>query len=225
MNRFISSLAIACLVSSAAIAGVTKEAPIKGNYLEARTCDVFTAACFANAEVNLNGKEAILAWQVTSGSQDGIHLDGLTVAAVVRASATLGDTAANPLPAKAIVYVDDRATSAQRDALVSLAKEMGKDLVSDIIRVETVSISMNRDACGGETCASLKVSDVAAIEARCLYDGDKKCGNDVAFYTPLTDVDNAMAHFTTYEKFTDKGLDISWTDAGRRGTFIASFSK
>lgn len=225
MKRFITSAAIACLVSSVAIAGVTKDAPIKGNYIESRTCDVFTAACFANAEVNLNGKEAILAWQVTSGSHDGVHLDGLSVAAVVRANATLGDTAANPLPAKAIVYVDERATATQKDALISFAKEMGQDIISDVIRVESVDIAMKADSCGGETCASLKVSDVAAVEARCLHDGDKKCGNDVAFYQPLTKVDHAMAHFTTYEKFTDEGLDINWSDAGRRGTFVGTFSK
>jgi hypothetical protein len=225
MKRFITSAAIACLVSSAAIAGAPKEASIHGRYMEARTCDVYTAACFANAEVNQNGKEAILAWQVTRGVHDGVNLDGLTVSAVVRANATLGDTAANPYPAKAIVYVDQRATSAQKDALVSLAQEMGGGLISDIVRVESVSIAMNADTCGTETCASLKVSDVAAIEARCLHEGDKKCGNDTAFYTPLTKVDMAMAHVTTYEKFSDKGLGIKWDDSGRRGTFVASFSK
>lgn len=225
MKRFITSTAIACLISSAAIAGAPKEATIQGRYIEARTCDVYTAACFANAEVNQNGKEAILAWQVTKGTQDGVSLEGLSVTAVVRANATLGDTAANPYPVKAIVYVDERATAKQKDALVSLAQEMGGELISDIVRVESVPIAMTADACGTETCASLKVSDIAAVEARCLHEGDKKCGNDEAFYNPLTKVDMAMAHVTKYEKFTDKGLGISWDDAGRRGTYVGTFSK
>ncbi|MFP6615245.1 MAG: DUF1326 domain-containing protein [Candidatus Hydrogenedentota bacterium] len=225
MKQTLSILVAVCLVSTLAIAGTTKEAPLVGKYMEARTCDVFTAACFANSEVNMNGKEAILAWQVTHGSLHGIQLDGLTVVAVVRANSTLGDTAANPLPARAIVYVDQKADAVQRKALVSLAQEMGGDLISDIVRVEAVPIAMQTDKCTEDTCGSLKVADIVALEVRSLHDADKKCGNDEAFYKPLTKVSNAMAHFTKYEKFADKGLGITWDDSGRRGAYVASFSK
>jgi hypothetical protein len=225
MKQMLSVMVAVCLVSTLAVAGTSEEAPLVGKYMETRTCDVFTAACFANSEVNMNGKEAILAWQVTHGSQHGVELDGLTVVAVVRANATLGDTAADPLPARAIIYVDNKADAVQRKALVSLAREMGGDLVSDIVRVEAVPISMKTGKCTGETCGSLKVADIAAIEVRSLHDADKKCGNDEAFYQPLTNVFNAMAHFTQYEKFADKGLGITWDDSGRRGAYVASFSK
>lgn len=225
MKYTLSLLMAICLVSTLAMAGTAKKEPLVGKYMEARTCDVFTAACFANSEVNMNGKEAILAWQVTHGSQHGVELDGLTVVAVVRANSTLGDTAANPLPARAIVYVDEKADAAQRKALVSLAQEMGEDLVSDIVRVEAVPISMQTERCTADTCGSLKVADIAALEVRSLHDADKKCGNDEAFYQPLTKVSMPMAHFTKYEKFSDKGLGVTWDDSGRRGAYVASFSK
>src|SRR5947208_3945428 len=64
---------------------------IRGDYLETRSADVYTGQCFANGEVNLVGNEAILAWRVQSGSWDGVPLEGLTVAAAVRAKGTLGD--------------------------------------------------------------------------------------------------------------------------------------
>ena len=150
MKQMLSVMVAVCLVSTLAVAGTSEEAPLVGKYMETRTCDVFTAACFANSEVNMNGKEAILAWQVTHGSQHGVELDGLTVVAVVRANATLGDTAADPLPARAIIYVDNKADAVQRKALVSLAREMGGDLVSDIVRVEAVPISkIGRASCRG----------------------------------------------------------------------------
>lgn len=225
MKRLFTFAAVACLLTSAAFAGTTQKHTIHGTYIESRTCDVYTAACFANAEVGLNGKEAILAWNIEAGKHNGVALDGLKVSAVVRANATLGDKSANPFPAKAIVYVDESATAEQRAALVSFAKEMGEGLVSDVIRVEAAPIAMNVDACGGETCATLKVSDIAAIEARCLHSDDKKCGNDEPFYTPLTKISMAMPHFTTYEKFSDAGLGINWSDAGRRGTYVGHFAK
>jgi hypothetical protein len=225
MKHTLSLLVATCLISSLAVAGTSKKEPLVGKYMEARTCDVFTAACFANSEVNMNGKEAIMAWQVTHGTQHGVKLDGLTVVAVVRANSTLGDTAANPLPARAIVYVDAKADAVQQKALISLAQEMGKDLISDVVRVEVSPISMKTDRCTVDTCGSLKVGDVVALELRSMHDEDKKCGNDEAFYKPLTDVSMPMAHFTKYEKFADKGLGVTWNDSGRRGAYVANFSK
>jgi len=73
---------------------------IRGDYIETRSADVYTGQCFANGEVNLVGREAILAWHVQNGSWNGVPLDGLTVAAAVRAKATLGDPYGHPYPAK-----------------------------------------------------------------------------------------------------------------------------
>ena len=56
---------------------------ISGDYLEVRTCDVYTGPCFANAEMNLTGKEAILVWSVREGVWNSTRVDGLKVIAVV----------------------------------------------------------------------------------------------------------------------------------------------
>src|SRR6266436_8045100 len=108
---------------------------IHGDYIETRSADVYTGQCFANGEVNLVGKEAILAWHVQSGSWDGVSLDGLTVAAAVHAHATLGDPYANPYPAQAVLFVDDQATPQQSSALVAFAHQMGGELLRHAQRV------------------------------------------------------------------------------------------
>src|SRR5207302_8594299 len=92
---------------------------INGEYLETRSADIYTCQCFANAEVNLVGNEAILAWHVQGGSWDGVPLQGLTVAAAVRANGTLGDPYEDPYPAKAVLLVDDQASPQQSAALVN----------------------------------------------------------------------------------------------------------
>ena len=51
-----------CLTILAATPGFGAE--ISGEYLEARSCDVWTGPCFANGEIGLSGKEAVLAWKV-----------------------------------------------------------------------------------------------------------------------------------------------------------------
>src|SRR6266481_9341706 len=91
------ALAVACLSPTLAAQ------QIRGDYLETRSADVYTGQCFANGEVNLVGNEAILAWHVQSGGWDGVPLQGLTVAAAVRANGTLGDPYESPYPAKAVL--------------------------------------------------------------------------------------------------------------------------
>ena len=75
-------------------------AAIKGDYIEARSADVYTGPCFANGEVGLVGNEAILAWKITRGDWKGTSLNGLGVVAVVKAHATLGDPYHSSLPGR-----------------------------------------------------------------------------------------------------------------------------
>src|SRR5258707_3090096 len=99
--------------------GPAKAPPsVTDQYVEARNCDVWTGPCFANAEMNLTGKHAVIGWKIDRGSKAGVKLDGLSVVAVVAASDTLGLN--QTAPSKAILIVDSKATPAQRDALVSL---------------------------------------------------------------------------------------------------------
>src|SRR5438105_9478032 len=95
-------------------------AGVRGQYVEARTCDVYTGSCFANADTGLTGKNAVLAWKVESGAVGGTKIDGLGVVAVLSTSETLG--LKQTAPGRAVVIVDEKATKAQREALVAFAK-------------------------------------------------------------------------------------------------------
>ena len=86
MKRALALAAFALVLCSAPLSA----AGITGQYIEARTCDVWTGPCFANAEMNLGGKHALMGWKVEKGDLDNVRLDGLGVVAVVAASDTLG---------------------------------------------------------------------------------------------------------------------------------------
>ena len=79
-------------------------AGIRGDYVEARTADVFTGPCFSNAEVFIYGNHAVLAWKVTDGSWKGVDLSGLCVAAAVNGSTTFSED--QPEKATAVLIVD-----------------------------------------------------------------------------------------------------------------------
>ncbi|HEV7785274.1 MAG TPA: DUF1326 domain-containing protein, partial [Thermoanaerobaculia bacterium] len=119
---------------------------VSGDYLEARTSDVYTGPCFANSEVNTAGGEAVFAWRVRQGAWKGVAIDGLSVVAVVRAAATLGDPTRSPLPARSVLLVDERADAAQKAALLGFAHEMGGELLSDVVAVQSAPIELTVEA-------------------------------------------------------------------------------
>ena len=106
-KRVVLCSAFAVLVASAGIASVATvggsqaASPLHGSYVEVRSCDVYTGPCFANGEMNLTGREAIMSWSIHDGAFNGVKLDGLNVIAVVQAQNTLGDVNRFPQPGAA----------------------------------------------------------------------------------------------------------------------------
>ncbi|HZE26039.1 MAG TPA: DUF1326 domain-containing protein [Terriglobales bacterium] len=212
------AFAVACLSSTLAAQ------QIRGDYIETRSADVYTGQCFANGEVNLVGKEAILAWHVQNGSWNGVPLDGLTIAAAVRAQATLGDPYANPYPAQSVLLVDDQATPQQSAALVSFAKQMGGELLKNVDQTIAAPMEMivNHERHG---VALLRAGQFATVQTRSLGDKDHACGNEVTFYPPLTQVSHSMPAVALTDAYHGPGLGESWDTHGKRSAFVGTFAR
>jgi hypothetical protein len=195
---------------------------IRGDYIETRSADVYTGQCFANGEVNLAGKEAILAWHIQSGSWDGVALDGLTVAAAVRAQATLGDPYGNPYPAQSVLLVDDQANPQQRAALANFARHMGGELLANVDQTVAAPMEMvvNHERHG---VALLRAGQFATVQTRSLNDQDHVCGNESTFYPPLTPVAHSMPAVAVTDAYRGPGLGESWNSHGRRSAFVGTF--
>jgi hypothetical protein len=197
-------------------------AAVRGQYVEARTCDVYTGSCFANADTGLTGKNAALAWKVEAGSFAGAKLDGLGVVAVVAASETLGLKQTGR--GRAVVIVDEKATTAQRDALVKFVKAQAGGLVGEVVAVKAAPIDLTICHCDGEGCATLTAGPVK-VATRCIdADHDKACGNETTLYPPLAKGVAARAAVAVEHSFTGKGLNETWHDGGRRGAFVGTFA-
>lgn len=197
---------------------------IRGDYIESRSTDVYVAQCFANGETGLTGNQALLAWHVAEGSWNGIKLDGLTVAAAVRARATLGDPYGEPYPAQAVLMVDDAANPAQRQALIALARHEGGKLLENVARVDYVPVVLEVPQ-NREGHAVLRAGHLATIITRPLNHHDHICGNETNFYPPLTNVQGATSAVALTDEFRGDGLDSQWSDHGRRSAYIAEFSE
>ena len=154
---------VLAVLSVLATAPLCLAAPsISGDYLEARTSDIYTGPCFGNSEVNLAGKEAVVAWRVRQGAWRGVPVEGLSVVAVVRAAATLGDPTETPLPARAVLLVDE-----PFDGLdLRQSREMAATLLDHAASGRTLMLSIHQ------------ISDAARVCSRfVLLSGGRVCGD------------------------------------------------
>jgi hypothetical protein len=199
--------------------------PVHGNYIEARTSDVFTGPCFANGEVDMAGKQAVFGWKINDGTWHGVSLEGLSVVGVIRTEHTLGDVYQPVNRATAVLILDDRASAEQRDALSSFAKYMAGDLLKNVVKVDTAPIELtieNGNIHRGT--ASLTAGTLAAIRTRSMSDADHMCGNEETFYPPLNDkLEHAMPAYTQENSYQGDGLGQTWHNRLRRSSFLGTF--
>jgi hypothetical protein len=222
MKIKLAALSIAALTAFAS----TPSAPtVSGDYLEVRSCDVYTGPCYANAEMNLSGKEGILLWSVREGSWNGTPLGGLSVIAVVCTDGTMGDLSYQPRAGKALLIIDEKADAQQREALSDMARSKASRLIKDIVAVRTANIQASVGSCTKAGCASVKAGNLVEVNTRCLGGHDHLCGNEETYYPPLTSVEHAMPAFTERASFKGSGLNLTWEATGQRSAFIATFSR
>src|SRR3954469_24640514 len=106
MNRTIVVAALVGLAAAPLAAG--GKATVSGQYVEARTAEVFTGGCIMGSEAETMGKDAVLAWKVDRGSFNGVSLDGLSVVAAVAGDRNLGiaEIGGGQASVRAAVFVD-----------------------------------------------------------------------------------------------------------------------
>ena len=215
---------ILCAIVLLFISASAHAQQISGEYVETRSADVYTGQCFANGEVNLVGNEAILAWHVRSGGWDNVPLEGLSIAAAVRANGTLGDPYENPYPAKSVLLVDDQAKPEQRTALVNFAKHMGGELLRNVDQVVQVPMELvvNHEHHG---TAMLRAGQFATVQTRSLGEKDHVCGNEATYYPPLTQLAHSMPAVAMTDMYSGPGLGISWSLHGKRSAFVGAFAQ
>ena len=225
MKVFTGTVLSFCVLAGSAAAAKLPTTSIRGEYLEARTADVYTGPCFANGEVGQTGKLAVMGWHIDKGTFEGVKLDGLSVVGVVRAQKTLGDWMELTNAAKSVVIVDEKATPEQQMALKAFARRMAGDILNDIVRVEAqpITFAMKDNNVHSRT-AEMVAGNLAKIATRPLTDADQICHNEGVWYKPLAKVEHSMAAYTMSNSYGGKDLGETWSYPEKRSSFVATFN-
>ena len=218
-----ATLALSAAASISFAAGLPARS-VTGNYIEARTADVYTGPCFANGEVEMAGKEAVFGWKINKGAWKGVDVEGLSVVGVIRSEHTLGNTFEKVNPTAAVLIIDSRANAEQRLALQSFAKYMGGDLLKKVIKVDYAPIELaieNNNIHGG--AAKLTAGSLASIQTRAMSEKDHVCGNEEVWYPPLTAVEHAMPAYALENSYSGDALGETWNNRLKRSGFLGTF--
>ena len=224
MLNFVRAAALVCAAASISFAASLPSRSVSGNYIEARTADVYTGPCFANGEIEMAGKEAVLGWKINRGSWQGVDLAGLGVVAVVRSEHTLGSAYEAANPAKAVLIIDERADAAQRLALRDFARHQAGGLLDEIVKIHYAAIELtieNDNIHGG--AAHLTAGSLAAIRTRAMAETDHICGNEEVWYPPLAQLDHAMPAYALENSYSGDGLGETWNNRLKRSGFLGTF--
>src|SRR5689334_16164432 len=195
MKRATVLLAVFGLASTVSIAagGPT----VSGQYVEARTAEIFTGGCIMGSEAETMGKQAVLAWKVDRGTINGVSVDGLAVVAALAGDVNLGlhEIGGSQATVRSVVYVDERANPVQRMALVSLANDMTRR-IGTIVQVTPAPITF---ADQGESI-HVSTSNVA-LDVTKEITHDPSCGAQ-QWFTPLASTDHAHMAQADQNAFT-----------------------
>ena len=196
---------------------------VRGEYVEARTAEIFAGGCIMNSEAETAGRQAILAWRVTAGQIDGVTLDGLTVAAAVAGDRNLGMRELGgeaPHSVRAVITVDARANEAQQRLLVQLARDLSGSLITDVVRVDTAPIAFASTA--GSIEVEVPQTFRLAVNKTVVH--DPSCGA-MQWFTPFSRHLEAPAMGTAdAHAFTGTGLNSRWSAPHKKSAFFAAFT-
>jgi hypothetical protein len=192
---------------------------VVGQYVEARTAEVFTGGCIMSSEAETIGKQAVLAWKVDRGTVNGVSVDGLSVVAALSGDRNLGlyEIGGDRANVRSVVFVDERANPAQRMALVAMAHDLTGS-IGTIVQVTPAPIQFT-DAGPQIHVSTSNVKLDVTKEMR----HDPTCGAQQWFH-PLASVSKATMGVTDENAFSGSLLGTKWSDPNKRSAFFGTFS-
>jgi len=188
---------------------------LRGDYVEVRTASVFAGACHFNGEVTTAGREAMMAWNVTSGKWQGVELAGVRVMAIVSSESNLGEANA----ARQSEIVIDSSSRSQSLAILNAIKEKYAASLGNIVKVRNAPISFVRQ---GKTYAVAADEATMNVEA---MPNDLCCKMpNLVWYTPLVGIENRKVGYTSNASYSGTTVSEQWSRSGENSAFYGNFA-
>ena len=213
---FLILVAMFVAVSALVFSSQAESISLRGDYVEVRTASVFAGACHYNGEVVTTGRDALMAWNVTSGKWQGVDLTGVRVLAIVSSDANLAEANA---ARQSEIIIDSSASRTQALAITNALKEKYAASLGKIVEVRSAPITFERN---GRTYAV--VTNEAAINVEAMPN-DLCCKMpNLVWYAPLVGLENRKVGYTSKALYSGKVVGEPWSRSGENSAFYGTFS-
>jgi uncharacterized protein DUF1326 len=217
MRRVLFAAAVMIVATCALVFSSRAEnVSLRGDYVEVRTASVFAGACHYNGEVVTTGRDAMMAWNVTSGKWQGVDLSGVRAMAIVTADANLSDDHA---ARTSEIIIDSQASATQSQAILNALKQKYASALGNVVTVRSTAITFNRNGRSYAVKADDAIIDVEAMP------NDLCCKMpNLVWYSPLVVLDNRKVGYTVRAGYSGKAISTPWSRSGENSAFYGSFS-
>jgi hypothetical protein len=190
---------------------------VQGDYVEARTASVFAGACHYNSELVTSGRDAVMAWKISSGSANGVNLAGVKAMAVISCESNLSDDGA---ARRSEITIDNEASDAQAAAMVQLLSvRCGKSL-GQIVAVRRGPVNFQH--IGGQY--EVNAAGFASMSVAAMPNSECCTQPNLVWYSPLIQLNGRMVGYTRTAAYTAGTVGDSWQRSDENSAFYGSFS-
>jgi len=212
-------LAIFAAVAAAGLFVFSSQAEnvaVRGDYVEVRTASVFAGACHFNGEVTTGGREAMMAWNFTSGKWQDIDLSGVRLMAITTSNTNLAEANASR---QTEIIVDSSVSRPKALAALNALKERYASTFGQIADVRFAPINFVHSGRTYEV-----TSDGATINVEAMPN-DLCCKMpNLVWYTPLVGLENRKVGYTTKALYDGHGVGEPWSRSDENSAFYGSFA-
>lgn len=201
-----------------------QEGVIRGDYVEDRSNQVHGCYCEWSGQSQTGGREAMLAWHVTSGRYAGVDLSGTVFALVVLGDANLSfgwSIRFAPPPRRSVLVIGDSAGDAQVRAVEELVRErfglMSGRLLA--VRRAPVDFQLNPD---GASVSSPGLFEMRMRKARLPEDN---LPGATRWYDSFLPMAGGELGTTLVNRWSGREFNLTWsreepTTSGYYGHFV-----
>ena len=211
----LTGLAMIVAVSALVFSSQAENVSVRGDCVEVRTASVFAGACHYNGEVVTTGRDAMMAWNVTSGKWQGVDLTGVRAMAIVNSASNLSEPNA---ARQSEVIIDTGASREQAEAMLSALQERYAASLGKIVEVRNAAITFQHK----DRAYSVKADD-ATIDVEAMPN-DLCCKMpNLVWYKPLVGLENRKVGYTTNASYGGRKVTEPWSRSGENSAFYGLF--
>ncbi len=214
----IATLGCAALLAAGLAGRPALAAPgVTGDYVEARSCNIYVGACHAEGERETIGRQAVLAWNFRGGSYEGVNLAGVKAIAVLTGDRNLAQKGAE---IQSVLYVDGGADCCAPDAVAKLLRERAGAALGKMVAVKCAPIRFEEKngvyQVAAEGIATVKVKKQTE-QLCCLQKYE-------VWYKPFMALKESKVGFGVLAEFKEPALKASWAGSDQNNAYFGTFS-